>query len=256
MHNLQEKQNLIPILPLRDSIIYPFMVVPLFVNRPKSIQALETSVKTGKQIFFVAQKDPKNEDPQVDGIYEIGTVANILQVLKLPDGTIKVLAEGINRGKIKNVIANESLLIGEIEIQEDIIFKDNETEALVRALLDDFGNYVKLTSKIPPEIVSALSNINEPGRLADAVVAHLPLVRLEDKQKILETQDTKQRLHFVIDLLLHEFEVLQVEEKLKHRVKSQLDKTQREFYLNEKLKAIQKELDEVNEGRQPLSDAE
>lgn len=256
MHKSQEKQGSIPILPLRDLVIYPFMVVPLFINRPKSIQALETSVNTGKQIFFVAQKDIKNEDPKFDDIYHVGTMANILQVLKLPDGTIKVLAEGISRGKIKSLVENDSLLLGEIETQEDVVFKDNETEALIRALLDQFETYVKLSPKIPPEIVAALSNIAEPGRLADAVAAHLPLVKLVDKQKILEIQDTKQRLQFVIDLLVHELEVLQVEEKLKHRVKTQLDKTQREFYLNEKLKAVQKEIDEVSEGRQSLSDAE
>ncbi|CAL7962033.1 Lon protease [Gammaproteobacteria bacterium] len=256
MHRTQEKQNSIPILPLRDSVIYPFMVVPLFINRPKSIQALETSVNTGKQIFFVAQKDAKNEDPKFDDLYHIGTMANVLQVLKLPDGTIKVLAEGISRGKIKNLVVNENLLIGEIEALEDTILKDNETEALIRSLLDEFSNFVKLNSKIPPEILSALANINEPGRLADAVAAHLPLIKFEDKQKILEIQDAKQRLQFVIGLLVHELEVLQVEEKLKHRVKTQLDKTQREFYLNEKLKAVQKELDEISEGRQPLSEAE
>lgn len=256
MHNSQDKQNLFPILPLRDTIIYPFMVVPLFINRPKSIQALEMGVNSGKQLFFVAQKDAKKEDPTINDLYNIGTLANILQVLKLPDGTTKVLAEGISRGKIKNFAAGENLLIGEIEIQEDIIFEDKETEALIRTLLDEFGNYVKLNTKIPPEIVSALSNINEPGRLADAVAAHLPLVKIEDKQKIIETQDTKQRLHFVIDLLIHETELIQVEEKLKHRVRTQLDKTQREFYLNEKLKAVQKELDEVSEGRQPLSEIE
>jgi ATP-dependent Lon protease len=256
MHKLQEKQNPIPILPLRDLVIYPFMVVPLFVNRPKSIQALETSVTTGKQIFFVTQKDIKNEDPKFDDVYHVGTMANILQVLKLPDGTIKVLAEGISRGKIKSLVENDNLLLGEIESQEDIVFKDNETEALIRSLLDRFENYVKLSPKIPPEIVAALSNIAEPGRLADAVAAHLPLVKLVDRQKILEIQDTKQRLQFVIDLLVHELEVLQVEEKLKHRVKTQLDKTQREFYLNEKLKAVQKEIDEISEGRQSLSDAE
>jgi ATP-dependent Lon protease len=256
LHETQEKQNLIPILPLRDSVIYPFMVVPLFINRPKSIQALETSVNTGKQIFFVAQKDAKNEDPKFDDLYHIGTMANVLQVLKLPDGTIKVLAEGVSRGKIKSLEINEDLLIGEIEALEDTVVQDNETEALIRSLLDECGNFVRLNPKIPPEILSALANINEPGRLADAVAAHLPLSKFEDKQKILELQDAKQRLRFVISLLVHELEVLQVEEKLKRRVRNQLDKTQREFYLNEKLKAVQKELDEISEGRQPLSETE
>lgn len=253
---MSKKVNMTPILPLRDSVIYPFMVVPLFINRQKSIQALEKSVSMGKQIFFTAQKDEKNEDPKIDDIYNIGTIANILQVLKLPDGTVKVLAEGVSRGKIKSLITDKNFLIGDIEIQEDIVFKDSEAEALIRSLIDQFSDYVALNHKIPSEILSALSNINEAGRLADAVAAHLPLVKLEDRQKILETQDTKERLRLVISLLIHELEVLQVEEKLRSRVKTQLDKTQREFYLNEKLKAVQKELDDINEGRVPTSDAE
>lgn len=258
MNDPQEKQKTIstPILPLRDTVIYPFMVVPLFINRPQSVQALEMSVKTGKQIFFTAQKQAKKEIPKEDDIYHVGTMANILQVLKLPDGTIKVLAEGINRGKIKKMLESKNLLMGEVEILEDVVVKDSETEALVRTVLDRFGEYVKSIPKLPQEILSALANIEEPGRLADAVTAHLLIIKLEDRQKILEIQDTKQRLQFVVNLLAHELEVLQVEEKLKTRVKTQVDKTQREFYLNEKLKAVQKELDEVSEGRQPLSDME
>ena len=258
MNDPQEKQKTIstPILPLRDTVIYPFMVVPLFINRPQSVQALEMSVKTGKQIFFTAQKQAKKEIPKEDDIYHVGTMANILQVLKLPDGTIKVLAEGINRGKIKKMLESKNLLMGEVEILEDVVVKDSETEALVRTVLDRFGEYVKSIPKLPQEILSALANIEEPGRLADAVTAHLLIIKLEDRQKILEIQDTKQRLQFVVNLLAHELEVLQVEEKLKTRVKTQVDKTQRKFYLNEKLKAVQKELDEVSEGRQPLSDME
>ena len=251
-----ESQDMMPLLPLRDSVIYPYMVIPLFINRPKSIKALEVSVTSGKQVFFVAQKDPKNEDPKAQDIYNVGTVANILQVLKLPDGTIKVLAEGISRGRLMHLSENEALFMSEIEILEDIIHRDNECEALIRFLLNKFEDYIKLNPKVPSEILSALSNINEPGRLADAIAAHLPMLKLEDKQKILETQDTKQRLKTVSNLLSHELEVLHVEEKLKSRVKTQLDKTQREFYLNEKLKAVQKELDEISEGRLPLSEME
>lgn len=252
----KEKANTMPLLPLRDTVIYPFMVIPLFINRPKSIKALEVCVTSGKQLFFVAQKDPKNEDPKPQDLYTIGTVANILQVLKLPDGTIKVLVEGVSRGKIVKLVESETIVMSEIEILEDVINKDDETEALIRTLLDKFEDYLKLNPKIPLEILSALANINEPGRLADAIAAHLPLLKLEDKQKILETQDTKQRLQIVINFLSHELEVLQVEEKLKSRVKTQFDKTQREYYLNEKLKAIQKELDEISEGRPPLSEME
>lgn len=252
----QDTQNQMPLIPLRDSVIYPFMVIPLFINRQKSVKALETCVTSGKQIFFAAQKDPKNEDPKIHDIYTVGTVANILQVLKLPDGTIKVLAEGISRGRIAKLSEKNNMFISEVEILEDIITKDNETEALIRSLLDRFENYIKINPKIPAEILSALTNINDPGRLADAVAAHLPLLKLEDRQKILETQYTKDRLQIVINLLAHELEVMHVEEKLRSRVKTQLDKTQREFYLNEKIKAIQKELDELNEGRQALSEME
>ena len=256
LEKIEESQDMVPLLPLRDSVIYPFMVIPLFINRSKSVRALEASVTSGKQVFFVAQKDPKNEDPKTQDIYDVGTIANILQVLKLPDGTIKVLAEGISRGRLLHLSENEALFMGEVEILEDIIHKDNESEALIRALLSKFEDYIKLNPRVPSEILSALSNINEPGRLADAVAAHLPLLKLEDKQKILETQDTKQRLEIVSNLLSHELEVLHVEEKLKSRVKTQLDKNQREFYLNEKLKAVQKELDEISEGRHPLSEME
>lgn len=252
----KELKNLMPLLPLRDSVIYPFMVIPLFINRPKSVKALEISVTSGKQIFFVAQKDAKNEDPKAQDLYHIGTIANILQVLKLPDGTIKVLAEGINRGKLIKLTEHDSLFMSEVEVLEDSLPKDHETEALIRTLLNKFEDYIKLNPKVPTEILAALSNINEAGRLADVVAAHLPLLKLEDKQKILETQDAKQRLQIVANLLALELEVLHVEEKLKTRVKTQVEKTQREFFLNEKLKAIQKELDELSDGRQPQSELE
>jgi ATP-dependent Lon protease len=248
--------NIMPLLPLRGSVIYPFMVIPLFVNRPKSVNALEACVVSGKQIFFVAQKDEKSEDPKLEDLYTIGTISNILQVLKLPDGTIKVLAEGIKRGRVKNIIEKESFVKSEIEILEDIVFNDTETQVLIRHLLNEFEDFIKLNPKIPAEILSALTNITDPGRLADAIVAHLPLLKIEDKQKVLETQDTKERLRIVTGLLMHELELLRVEEKLKSRVKTQVNKTQQEFYLNEKLKAIQKELDELNEGRQPVSEME
>lgn len=255
--SLQKLTNITtPILPLRDTVIYPFMVVPLYINRPQSVQALEMSLKTDKQIFFTAQKNLHKDQPAGDDIYHVGTIANILQVLKLPDGTIKVLAEGVKRGEIKTLQEDKQVLMGEIKVLTDVVVKDSETEALVRSVLDKFDEYVGLNPKIPPEILSALANIEEPGRLADAIAAHLLIIKLEERQKILETQDTKKRLQIVVDLLVHELDVLQVEAKLKTRVKSQVDKTQREYYLNERLKAVQKELDEINGGRQPLSDME
>lgn len=256
IENPIEKNSSMPLLPLRDAVIYPYMVIPIFINREKSVKALEVGVTSGKQVFFVTQKDPKTDKPKEKDLYTVGTVANILQVLKLPDGTIKVLAEGLNRGKIISITETESLFTSEIEILEDITETDNETEALVRSLINNFEDYIKLNPKIPSEILSSLIGINEPGRLADAIAAHLPLLKIEDKQKILETQSAKQRVEIVSGLLLHELEVLSVEEKLKNRVKSQLDKTQREYYLNEKMKAIQKEIDELSEGRQPLSEME
>jgi ATP-dependent Lon protease len=249
-----KKTSVMPLLPLRDSVIYPFMVIPLFINRPKSLKALEDVITSSKKILFVAQKDPKKDEPQLQELHNIGVIANVLQSMKLPDGTFKVLAEGINRGKIVAIKDNPDMLMGEIEVLEDLVYQDNETEILVRSLLHKFEDYIKLNPKVPLEILSALTNINEPGRLADAVAAHLPLVKFDDKQKILELQNTKERLQLVTGLLEHELELLQVEERLKGRVKVQIDKTQREFYLNEKLKAIQKELDDIGEGRQPLSE--
>lgn len=257
MHKLSNKKQIIPVLPLRDSVIYPFMVAPLFVNRPKSIKALDVSVNSGKQIFFVAQKNAKQEDPRSEDLYTVGTIANVLQVLKLPDGNIKVLAEGVGRGRIIELKTSKDLLTAEIEAFEDIDYQDNETEALIRTLLELFDNYTKLNTKIPEEMVAALNSITDPGRLADAVAAHLPLVKIQDRQSILEIQDTKLRMQLVIDLLAQEYEVLGLEEKLKNRVKVQVDKTQREFYLHEKMKAVQKEIEDINDGqKQPLSDIE
>lgn len=253
MNKSDDKLNQMPVLPLRDVVIYPHMVIPLFIGRITSVKALEMSVNTGKQLFLVAQKDAKNDEPQVDDIFSVGTVANVLQVLKLPDDTIKVLVEGIRRGKLKNISEQNGILLGDIEYLDDSIQDNTEIDALIRSALNQFEEYVKLSTKIPPEILSALSSINDPGRLADTIAAHMPL-KVEEKQKILESQDAKIRLELVSGFLAHEIEMMQVEEKLRSRVKSQLDKTQREYYLNEKLKAIQRELDDLNEGKQSLSD--
>jgi len=255
MHKLKHIRQTIPVLPLRDSVIYPFMVAPLFVNRPKSIKALDASVNSGKQIFFVAQKNAKQEDPRGEDLYTVGTIANVLQVLKLPDGNIKVLAEGVGRGRMIELKHGKDLLTAEIEILEDIEYQDSETEALIRILLDLFDDYTKLNTRIPEEMVAALNSITDSGRLADAVAAHLPLAKIQDRQSVLEIQDTKSRMQLVIDLLAKEYEVLGLEEKLKNRVKVQVDKTQREFYLHEKMKALQKEIEDINEGQKPpLSD--
>jgi ATP-dependent Lon protease len=255
MGKISEKLNFMPILPLRDVVIYPHMVIPLFIGRAKSVKALEMSVNSGKQLFLAAQKDLKVEDPQPDDVFHTGTVANVLQVLKLPDDTIKVLVEGVRRGRIFQIIEQEGVYLGEIEILEDFVKDPKDLDALIRAMLNQFEDYVKLNAKIPLEILTALASIDDPGRLADTIAAHMPL-KIEEKQRILEAQDARERLEIVAGFMVHEIDMLQVEEKLRSRVKSQLDKTQREYYLNEKLKAITKELDEMHEGRQSLSDIE
>lgn len=255
MKNQIEKSGLMPILPLRDIVIYPYMVIPLFIGRAKSVKALDLSINTGKQVFLVAQKDPKKDEPLFEDIFSIGTIANVLQVLKLPDGTIKALVEGTNRGNLLKLTDFEQALSGEVATLEDITIQDDEIEALIRSTLKQFEEFAKLNNKIPPETVGALVTVEDPGRLADVIAAHLPL-KIEDKQKILENQNTKNRLEMVSTLLEHELELLHVEEKLKSRIKNQLDKTQREYLLTEKLKAIQKELDELSDGRQPLCEME
>lgn len=247
--------NALPVLPLRDVVIYPNMVIPLFVGRDKSIRAIDAALNSGKQIFLVAQKDSQQEEPDINGLYQVGTIASILQVLKLPDNTLKVLAEGVKRGKSTKYEERDQVLWAELEAVDDIVEQNKEFAALLRTVLDQFEVYVKLNTKIPPEIIPALAGINDAGRLADTVAAHMPL-KLDEKQRILETQDVVKRLELVLGFLQFEIEMLQVEEKLKNRVKSQMDKSQREYYLSEKLKAIQKELGELDERGQVLSEME
>jgi ATP-dependent Lon protease len=237
-----EKDGTLPVLPLRDMVIYPHMVIPLFIGRSKSIQALEIALNTGKHLFLTAQKDARIDDPKENDVYPVGTVVSVLQVLKLPDNTLKVLVEGLSRGKAKKFIAEEKALFAEVESFEDIVLEKENLEGLTRSILNQFADYVKLNPKIPPELIAALAGINDPGRLADTIAAHMQL-KVEEKQQVLATQNAKNRLELVSGLMEHEIEMLQVEEKIRGRVKSQLDKTQREFYLHEKMKAIQKELE-------------
>lgn len=236
----------IPVLPLRDIVIYPNMVIPLFIGRDKSNRAINNAISSGKQIFLVAQKTPFKENPKFIDLYQIGTIANILQVLKLPDNTVKVLAEGTKRGHVKKYYKQDEDLWVEVELTEDIVTKNTDMEAVVRAVFSQFETYVRLNPKIPPEILSALANIVDHGRLADTVAAHLPL-KIPEKQSILESIDVIKRLELVLAFLQFEIEMLQVEDRLKERVKRQVDKSQREYYLHEKLKAIQKELGEIDE---------
>jgi len=241
------QQDFMPLLPLRDVVVYPHLVIPLFVGRAKSVKALEIASDKDKKIILVAQKSASKDEPDAKDLYEYGTVASILQMLKLPDGTVKVLVEGLNRVKIKEVIDQEACFVArfdEINIPEP---KDKESLALMRTVFSQFDQYVKLNKKIPPEILTSLAAITDPGRLADMIAAHLTL-KLEEKQTILETLKIKNRLDHLLKIMESEIDILQVEKRIRGRVKRQMEKSQREYYLNEQVKAIQKELGEQDEG--------
>ncbi|MDP2695180.1 MAG: endopeptidase La [Gallionella sp.] len=239
--------NLHPLLPLRDVVVFPHMVIPLFVGRAKSIKALETAMEAGKGIVLVAQKSAAKDDPGLDDLYAIGSMANILQMLKLPDGTVKVLVEGTQRVNILRVFDADSHFDAEVEIVPAEDGTDSESEAMRRALIAQFDQYVKLNKKIPPEILTSLAGIDDAGRLADTIAAHLPL-KLEQKQEVLEVFGVRKRLEHLLGLLEAEIDILQVEKRIRGRVKRQMEKSQREYYLNEQVKAIQKELGEGEEG--------
>jgi len=236
-----------PLLPLRDVVVFPHMVIPLFVGRPKSIKAMEIAMESGKSILLVAQKSATKDDPGPQDMYEVGCVSNILQMLKLPDGTVKVLVEGGSRALLRQVTDMRSHWVGEADLLAAEGGEAPEVEAMRRALLSAFDQYVKLNKKIPPEILTSLTGIDEAGRLADTVAAHLPL-KLEQKQHVLEMIDVKLRLEHLLSQLETEIDILQVEKRIRGRVKRQMEKSQREYYLNEQVKAIQKELGEGEEG--------
>jgi len=239
--------DLFPLLPLRDVVVFPHMVIPLFVGRAKSIKALEAAMEAGKSIVLVAQKSAAKDEPATEDIYRIGSIANILQMLKLPDGTVKVLVEGTQRAKVLRIFDDKSHLDAEIQpvpIDEEI---GHEAEAMRRALINQFDQYVKLNKKIPPEILTSLAGIDDAGRLADTIAAHLPL-KLEQKQEVLEIFDVRRRLEHLLGLLEAELDIMQVEKRIRGRVKRQMEKSQREYYLNEQVKAIQKELGEGEDG--------
>jgi len=237
----------LPVLPLRDVVVFPHMVIPLFVGRKKSITALERAMESGKQIMLVAQMSASDDDPTPEQIHRIGTVASILQLLKLPDGTVKVLVEGEQRAEIQQFTETEDSFTALVNMVESVPVEDREGEALMRSVLAEFDQYVKLNMKIPPEILTSLAGIDEPGRLADAIAAHLSL-KIEDKQKILEMRNTRERLEHILGVMESEIDLLQVEKRIRGRVKRQMEKSQREYYLNEQMKAIQKELGELEEG--------
>ena len=236
-----------PLLPLRDVVVFPHMVIPLFVGRPKSIKAMETAMESGKSILLVAQRSAAKDEPGPQDMYDIGCISSILQMLKLPDGTVKVLVEGTQRANILTVTDDESHFFCEAVPVGPEPTESAETEALRRAIVSQFDQYVKLNKKIPPEILTSLSGIDEPGRLADTIAAHLP-IKLEQKQKILEMFNVTERLESLLSQLEGEIDILQVEKRIRGRVKRQMEKSQREYYLNEQVKAIQKELGEGEEG--------
>jgi ATP-dependent Lon protease len=247
LDTLPQEKSTLPLLPLRDVVVFPHMVIPLFVGRPKSIKALEIAMDTGKSILLVAQKSAAKDEPEPADLYPIGCIANILQMLKLPDGTVKVLVEGTQRATIVNVEDQRALFVAEIEPIGVEDRGNHEVEAMRRAILAQFDQYVKLNKKIPPEILTSLSGIEEAGRLADTIAAHLPM-KLELKQEILEIVDVGGRLEKLLSQLETELDILQVEKRIRGRVKRQMEKSQREYYLNEQVKAIQKELGEGEEG--------
>jgi ATP-dependent Lon protease len=236
-----------PLLPLRDVVVFPHMVIPLFVGRPKSIKALETAMEAGKSIVLVAQKSAAKDDPLPEDLYRIGSIANILQMLKLPDGTVKVLVEGSQRARLHEIVDLKTHYAVAVTPVTSDTSADNETEAMRRTMIQQFDQYVKLNKKIPPEILTSLAGIDEAGRLGDTIAAHLPL-KLEQKQEVLEMFGVKQRLEHLLKLVEGELEILQVEKRIRGRVKRQMEKSQREYYLNEQVKAIQKELGEMDEG--------
>jgi len=244
-----------PLLPLRDIVVFPFMVTPLFVGRPTSIRALEMAMEGDKLIFLVTQQDPKIDDPTLDDIYETGTLGHIVQMLKLPDGTVKVLVEGKARGLIETLDATENSLFVDVYMKHEQGCDSPETEALTRSLRESFENYINLSKKIPPEMFASIAGISDPGRLADTVVSHLNL-RIPDKQNVLEMLDVVERLERLLGLIDSEIEILQIEKRIRKRVKGQMERSQKEYYLNEQMRAIQKELGDKDEFKQELIELE
>ena len=248
MENDDKAKLVLPVLPLRDVIVYPNMVIPLFVGREKSILALEAAMLHNNQIFLVAQRKSSHDDPGIDDLYTIGTITRVLQLLKLPDGTVKILVEGEERAKIQSYEQSRGFLEAILEpiVEVNAQFKPREVEILMRSLMSQFEQYIKLNGKIPPEVLASVSSIEEPGRLADTVAAHLS-IKLDEKQELMEALDVGLRLERLMTVLENEIDLLQVEKRVRSRVKRQMEKSQREYYLNEQMKAIQKELGEMGE---------
>lgn len=253
---LQITTGFVPVLPLRDVVVYPHMVIPLFVGREKSIDALDLAMKDNKQILLVAQKEADVDEPDFDDLYEVGTLANILQLLKLPDGTVKVLVEGSQRCRVLEIKSVEGSFCAKVEELIDTFeLPEKKAEVLLRAMINSFDQYVKLNEKIPPEVLNSLSGIDNPSRLADTISAHIAL-KIDEKQTILETSDIEKRLESLMTLMAGEVDLLEMEKKIRGRVKQQMEKNQREYYLNEQMKAIQKELGEMDDVPNEIEDLE
>lgn len=243
----------LPLLPLRDVVVYPHMVIPLFVGREKSIKALETAMSADKQILLVAQRDPAEDDPAADGLYSVGTVATVLQLLKLPDGTVKVLVEGEQRARIEQFVDQGSYCSAVLSLIDEAEAAERESEVFTRSLMNQFEQYVQLGKKVPSEVLASLASIDEPARLVDTMAAHMAL-KIEQKQAILEVLELNSRVEHVLALLDAEIDLLQVEKRIRGRVKKQMERSQREYYLNEQMKAIQKELGDGEDGHSEIDE--
>jgi ATP-dependent Lon protease len=250
-----QQGDIYPVLPLRDIVVFPHMIVPLFVGRDKSVRALEDVMQDDKQVLLLAQKNAAEDDPTVDDIYEVGTVATVLQLLKLPDGTVKVLVEGGQRARVTGYVENDKFFEAQATLLDEPESDDQELEALSRSVVTQFDQYIKLNKKIPPEALVSINQIDAPSKLADTIASHLAL-KISEKQELLETETVAERLERVYSFMESEIGVLQVEKKIRNRVKRQMEKTQREYYLNEQLKAIQKELGEGEDGKDETTEIE
>ncbi len=252
--DILDGEGRLPVLPLRDVVVYPHMVIPLFVGREKSISALDAAMESDKQILLVAQRSAEIDDPDVDDLHDVGTLSSILQLLKLPDGTVKVLVEGGQRALIRAIDIDGPHFMGEFSVFEDLPQEaERELEVLMRSLLNIFDQYVKLNKKVPAEVLSSLSGIDDPSRLADIIAAHMAL-KLDEKQRLLGIQNPRERLEQLMSLVEGEIDILQVEKRIRSRVKQQMEKSQREYYLNEQMKAIQKELGDLEDAPNELEE--
>ena len=249
-------QVTIPLLPLRDILVFPSTVVPLFVGREKSIQALEEAMTTNKEILLAAQIKAKTNEPSQEDIYKVGTISTILQLLRLPDGTVKVLVEGNRRARIKNFVDSDDFFLVEAETLEEPGSTGVENEALIRTVKMSFDNYVRLNKRIPPEMLLSIASMDNESKLADTLVAHLSNLKLQDKQKLLEEVNPAKRLEVLYGFIQSEIEIMRVEKKIRARVKRQMEKTQKEYYLNEQMQAIQKELGDRDDTRTEIQELE